>query len=177
MITFHNVEQRSPEWYAMREGKWTGSTVIHLLRGKKNPPPMSDFDNLHMKRGRVLENLALEGYQQESHYFLGTKYGKLRIVGFITNDLYPNAGYSPDAIYGRRVIEVKCLTLEKHDSINNFTDLPLEYKAQVQFGLLITGYSTADVVLYNPDSERPLKIITVRKSRKIWDNIKRLLQK
>lgn len=169
------MPQRSPAWYAIREDKWTGSTIIELLRGKKSIPEFSGYDNLYMRRGRMLEDLAIEGYQKESNYFLNTSYGKIKFPGFITNSLYPGSGYSPDGIYGRRVLEVKCFGLEKHDNINCYKDLPVEYRAQVQMGLLVTGFTTADVILYNPDSAIPIKIFTVKRDKQVQANIKKKL--
>jgi hypothetical protein len=44
MITYYWFPQRSPAWYSIREGKWTGSTIIELLKGKKTIPEFSDYD-------------------------------------------------------------------------------------------------------------------------------------
>ena len=174
-ITYYWMPQRSPAWYAIRENKWTGSTIIELLKGKNTIPEFSDYDNLYMRRGRMLESLAVEAYQQVSDYYKNTTYGKVKLPGFITNSEYPNAGYSPDGIYGRRVLEVKCLNVEKHDSINTYTDLPVEYQAQVQMGLLITEFTTVDIILYNPDSTTPIKIITAKRDKKVQANIEQKL--
>jgi hypothetical protein len=38
MIIYHDVEQGTPEWHALRKDLWTGSKAIRLLQGKSNAP-------------------------------------------------------------------------------------------------------------------------------------------
>ena len=38
MIIYHQVTQRSDEWFELRKGLWTGSIAIKLLQGKPMPP-------------------------------------------------------------------------------------------------------------------------------------------
>jgi len=166
MIRYYNFEQRSEKWYIYRKGKWTGSTAIDLLKGKKSPPENdSSFDNRHMLRGRVLEKLAIETYERKykrevAHY------------GFVTNSKYPHAGYSPDGVEPGMLIEVKCLKLEKHDAIvTGMIPIPTEYRAQIQFGLLITELPKARLILYNPDSDTPLFILDTEADPKIQANM------
>jgi hypothetical protein len=157
MIRYYKFPQRSPIWHKYREGKWTGSTAIDLLRGKLTPPQSdNNYDNKYMLRGRVLEPLAIEAYERKykttvAHY------------GFITNSKYPHAGYSPDGVdEANTLLESKSFNLEKHDAIvSGKMPIPTEYMAQIQFGLLITELKKARLILYNPDSATPLFVIDI----------------
>lgn len=168
-IKFYWFEQRSPEWYAIREGKWTGSTIIELLKGKTKIPSFSDYDNLYMKRGRMLEPLAIEAYIANE---VGV--GKVKLPGFVTNSRYPGAGYSPDGLDGNVLLEVKCLNGENHEQLVRGI-IPPQYMAQIQFGLMITGHKHAKLIAYNPDSQNSLAVIAIKRDMRIQNNIKRKL--
>jgi hypothetical protein len=172
MIRYYKFPQRSPIWHKYREGKWTGSTAIDLLRGKLTPPQSdNNYDNKYMLRGRVLEPLAIEAYERKykttvAHY------------GFITNSKYVHAGYSPDGIDQANILlEVKCLNVEKHDKIiSGELPIPTEHMAQVQFGMLISEIPGAALVLYNPDSAKPLYVRFVSPDPAIQANLKAKLE-
>lgn len=166
-ITYYWFPQRTPAWYAIREGKWTGSTIIELLKGKTTIPEFSDYDNLYMKRGRMLEPLAIEAYE--------TVCGrKVKLPGFVTNSRYPGCGYSPDGLDGNILLEVKCLNGEHHEELASGI-IPPQYMAQIQFGLMITGHKYAKLIAYNPDSENSLAIIHIYKDTRIRNNMKKKL--
>lgn len=166
MIRYYNFEQRSPQWYTYREGRWTGSTAIDLLRGKPTPPVGDDsYDNKYMLRGRLLEPLAIEAYERKSG-------DKVIHFGFITNSKYPHAGYSPDGIVGDTIIEAKCLGVEKHMAIGNGEmPMPTEYIAQTHLGIVVSELKNIKFVLYNPDAEVELFVIDVEPDHKTITNI------
>lgn len=168
MIRYYYFAQRSPQWYVYRTGKWTGSTAIDLLGGKKTPPENdSDYDNKYMQRGRILEPLAIEAYEKAFD-----KLGSVKHYGFITNSKYKHAGYSPDGIEPDMVDEVKCVNEEKHMAIGTGEmPVPAEWIAQTHFGIVITELSKITLILYNPDAETPLFIIDIPIQQSIIDNI------
>lgn len=168
-IKYYWIGQRSDLWYAIRIGKWTGSTIIELLKGKTTVPEASDYDNLYMKRGRMLENLAIEAYRINE---VGVN--KIKSPGFVTNSKYPNAGCSPDSLDGNILLEVKCLNGEHHEDLVRGI-IPPQYMAQIQFGLMITGHKYAKLIAYNPDSENSLAVIPVKRDTRIQNNIKKKL--
>ena len=60
MIRYYNFPQRSEKWYTYRKGRWTGSTAIDLLKGKKAPPENDgNFDNRHMLRLKLMRNILI----------------------------------------------------------------------------------------------------------------------
>lgn len=167
-VILHDMPQRSPEWYAIRNSKdWTGSTIIYLLSNRSKPSNNS-YDNDYMRRGRVLEALAIEAWEMTEHGMVGGT----ECYGFIENTKYPTCGYSPDGVWGHILLEVKCFKLEKHDHIAKTKIIPTEVMSQIQFGLMITGLKVAHLILYNQDSETPLVIIEIKPNRKITQNIR-----
>ena len=169
MIRYYNFAQRSPQWYTLRLDRWTGSTAIDLLKGKKTPPDNdSDYDNKYMQRGRILEPLAIEAYEKSIDQL-----GAVKHYGFITNSKYKHAGYSPDGILGNTLVEVKCLSKERHAGLRDA--IPTNYLAQIHFGLLISELPEALLVAYNPDADEPLLVFQIAHDLTIQANlIKRL---
>lgn len=163
MITYHGVKQRSPEWFKLREGKWTGSTAIRLLQGKSLKNESSNFTNPAMMRGQLLEPAALREYS--------VMYKSIpRTVGFVTNSKYPNAGYSPDGIDGKILPEIKCLNGHRYDALIT-GEIPMEYIAQIQFGLLICELEKARLLAFNPEREQQLTVIDINRDEEIINNI------
>lgn len=166
MIRYYNFEQRSEKWYIYRKDKWTGSTAIDLLRGKKTPAESdNEYDNRHMQRGRIMEPLAIEAYQLKYET-------RVSHFGGVSNSKYPHAWFSPDGIEPDRIIEVKCVNEEKHMAIGTGKlDIPVEWIAQTHFGLVITELHNIRIILYNPDAETPLFILDVAVRQETLDNI------
>lgn len=166
MIRYYSFDQRSDKWKTYRRDRWTGSTAIDLLKGKKTPPESnSDFDNKYMQRGRILEPLAIEAYEKS----VG-KLGEVSHFGFITNSKYKHAGYSPDGIVDKTLLEVKCLNEKNHKDLLEH-GVPVKYQAQIQFGLLISELPQALLIAYNPDAEQPLFWIEYKADKGIQTNL------
>lgn len=173
MIKVHEVEQGTDEWHELRAGKYTGSNAHKLLKFGRIDYAITERGfggNFFTKRGHVLEDEAIEIYEQ----ITGTIVDR---VGFVTNSQWPNCGYSPDGISGEVLIEVKCFNEAKHLKIAG-GDIPLEILAQIYFGMLITGKRIAHLIIYNPDLDpkRAFKIIEVKYKRAVINNFKRILQ-
>ena len=166
MIRYYNFSQRSKQWYVYRTGRWTGSTAIDLLKGKKTPPESdSDYDNKYMQRGRILEPLAIEAWEHRNNI-------KVSHYGFITNSKYKHAGYSPDGITSDCIVEVKCVNVEKHMAIaEGKMPIPQEWIAQTHFGIVITELDEIILLLYNPDAEITLYTQHIEPDTAILKNI------
>jgi hypothetical protein len=166
MIKKHNVKQRSPEWFALREGLYTGSTAYLLLEGKLDQAraTKASFAKFHAWRGQELENEAVELYER-------IKKLDVEHVGFVTNDKYPNCGYSPDGLTKLKLIEVKCFNAKRHGEIT------FQILAQIQFGMMITEKKKTDVIFYNPELEpdKALIIRNVDRDEKVIKNFERQL--
>ena len=168
MIKIHDCIQGDEIWHDLHDNLWTGSVAIKLLQGKPLPKWDQWGGNKYTKRGQILENIAIGEYQREVKH-------KIQRPGFVTNSLYPNAGYSPDGIYGKTLLEVKCLNNERHQKLIE-GDIPLEYLAQIQFGMIILNLKKAKLLAYNPESEKQLTVIDIPYDKDIGANIRRKLR-
>lgn len=161
---YHNMPQRSEEWFAIRSGKITASEVgEYLANGKQNAttekaklnlfcakiaemagceaPPR--FENWAMTRGTELEPLAREAYELESG-------NRVEECGFVEHQSR-NFGCSPDGLVGiDGGLEIKCPIPATH--IKYFMDgtLPDEYRMQVHFTLAVTGRAWWDFFSFCP---------------------------
>lgn len=172
MIIYHDVEQGSPEWLALRENLWTGSKAIRLLQGKSMPRETDWAGNKHTKRGKILETVAIREYERRYQT-------KVRRPGFVTNSAYPNAGYSPDGIDGSKthgwLLEIKAFNGDKHEELAA-GKIPLEVLVQIYFGMIVTGLREARLLAINPESEEQLTVIYISYDKQIGNNIRRKLR-
>lgn len=168
MIIWHDVVQGTPKWKLLRKGLWTGTTAIRLLQGK----PLleeSDFSgNRATKRGHALESVAIAEYERRVGH-------KVQRPGFVTNTVYPNAGYSPDAIDRRVLIEVKAFNGQRHEDLAA-GKIPLAVSVQILFGMIITGLRRARLLAFNPEYSEQLTIIEIDYYKVIGDNIRKKLK-
>lgn len=168
MIIFHDCIQGSPEWHELRKDLWTGSKAIRLLQGKPLPRDYEFGGNIHTRRGHALEGIAIQEYER-----LVRK--PVRRIGFVTNTVYPNAGYSPDGIQGKMLLEVKALNGKRHEKLAAGY-IPLEYLVQIYFGMIITGLRKAKLLAFNPEYKQQLTILDVFYDKAIGNNIRNRLR-
>lgn len=168
MIVYHDVKQGSEKWHKLREPLWTGSRAIKLLQGKPLPDDRNTHVSSAMRRGTALEPVAIMEYERQ----VGRKVNR---PGFVTNSVYPNAGFSPDGIDRRVLLEVKCANGERHEALAA-GEIPLEYKAQIYFGMIVTGLRKAKLLAFNPEYTQQLTIIDVPYDKTIGSNIRKKLR-
>lgn len=168
MIIYHDVEQGSPEWNELREYLWTGTTAIKLLQDKPLPPKSKFTGNWATRRGQALEPIAIAEYERQ----VGRKVSR---PGFVTNTVYKNAGYSPDAIDRRILLENKSFNGQRHEDLVD-RKIPLEVLVQIYFGMIITGLRKAKLLAFNPEYEQQLTIIDVPYDKVIGNNIRKKLR-
>jgi hypothetical protein len=170
----HNVEQRTPEWYALRLGIPTASEFSKLIQADGKPSkslstyaltlaaelfagkPLDVFEGTAWTdRGKELEAEALRLYAFATDY-------PLTPVGFVTDDA-KNAGCSPDALVnGDGLAEVKCLKAENHIKAilyhQKHGHCPPDYVQQTQGQLLLCERQWCDLIFYHPE----LPLLTIR---------------
>lgn len=169
MIIIHKVAQGSDKWHELRKDRWTGTRALRLLQGKPMLDPGDFLGNIHTRRGQALEPIAIAEFERETGY-------KVKRPGFVTNTVYPNAGYSPDGMVGSRILlEVKCLNGERHERIAS-GEIPLEYLVQIYFGMIITGCRKAKLLAFNPEYSQQLTVVEVVYDKAIGNNIRKKLK-
>ena len=166
-MKIHTVTQGSPEWFALRIGKVTGSNLKKVF-GSTNLEYMDELiaeqltemsdDNDYlsdaMQRGIDLQDYALDIYEQMHDVTLIRD-------GFIECDLFPLLGYSPDGRVGiEGGVEVKCPSSKKHIQYIRQGKLPNDYKWQVLSSFIINPHCKwYDFMSYDPRvSQRPVFI-------------------
>lgn len=184
MIIWHDTGgQGTPKWFKIREGLWTGYTAIRLLTGKLLLP-VSEWDgNDATRRGHALEVAAIREYERKYRV-------KVQRPDFVTNTVYPNAGFSPDGIDRSWLLECKALAEMRHKGLISdkmalieleqiiFSKIPLQYKVQIFFGMIITGKRKARLLAFNPEivGEEQLIVVEIGYDRIIGDRIRKLLR-
>jgi hypothetical protein len=161
---FNELEQGSPEWLAARCGIPTASVVGQLITPKTVKPAANDTSralamtltaeritgyvepvqpNRDMDRGTLSEPFARDKYA--GHYAPVTE------IGFMVRDDWGfRIGYSPDGLVGDDgLIEIKSPRQKKHLATILADEVPLEYMAQCQTGLLVSGREWLDFISYN----------------------------
>ena len=167
--------QGSEEWISLRKGVATCSNFSQILTPKTEKPSAglekyakelvlqlsyknlkAGFKSAAMEAGNELEPKARQAYQEE-------KLCLVEEVGFITSDC-GNWGYSPDGLVGDRgLIEIKCLEANAHSDLilKGCSEMPNDYKCQVQGGLWISEREWCDFIAYNEEIKNPSKRLIV----------------
>lgn len=181
------MSQRTPEWFAMRAGKFTGSRFSDLMAVTKSGPSASrrnllatlaverltgacveTYSNAAMERGVALEEEARQAY--EAHI------GELCVeVDFIVHPTLAFVGISPDGLVGDEgMVEIKCpASMAKHlDGLRSGAHAD-EYRWQMQGQLWVTGRKWLDAVSYDPRFPEGLRL-AVRRLERDEDAIKKL---
>jgi len=165
-ITYHrNLEQCSDEWFALRCGIPTASTMKHIItpskmqraRNEKSRAhvfeliaqriagyvDVSDFMSEDMERGHVDEIIACEIYTE--------RYAPVEACGFITNDQWGFVlGFSPDGLVNDDGV-IECKSRRHKFQIETIlaNEVPAEYAMQIQTGLLVTERDWCDFISYS----------------------------
>lgn len=172
MMEIVDCQQGTEEWFSARLGIPTASMFSVLLSGRKDAKdkktrqtymmklageiitgePAESYTNIHMERGKVMEDEARDLYAFMSDA------DPVR-VGFIKAF---GAGASPDSLIGEDGgLEIKtALAHIQVDRLLNGT-LPPEHKAQVQGNLWVSGRKWWDFCSYSPK----LPMFTLRVER------------
>lgn len=169
MPTLHDVEPRSPEWFAIREPRigsseahavvakprngGTGEAVTHrdlrvqvALSRLGGHPRQSTFVNAAMTYGIETEDRARSIYEMTTGRLVNTP-------GYITNEALPGLGYSPDGCVGEvGLLEIKCpkdsthwhtiFTADEHTETLDSSPLravPATYHYQILHALLVSS--------------------------------------
>lgn len=172
------IEQRSPEWFAARVGRVTGSRMSALFaKGRGNAesserknyraalacerltgkPASDDYQNFAMRVGTEREPDAIALYQAVTGDLVESV-GFIEIPGLL-------AGASPDGLIGDDgVIEVKCPNRTTHIDYMRLQPgaVPSEYFYQVHTEIWATDRQWCDFVSYNPDFPAPANLIIRR---------------
>ena len=156
-----DCEQGSPEWFAARAGIPTASMyktvmakgkdagasktrrtyMLKLIGERITGEPMESYSNVHMERGKAIEEEARNAYA-----FMRDM--EPQLVGFIRNG---DTGASPDSLIGETgLLEIKTKLPHLQLDVLLADVLPSEHKPQVQGELSVAEREFCDFASYWP---------------------------
>ena len=172
-LQWHDMEQGTPEWHAIRAGKITGTAAAALLVNGKGPDGLGveawnliyrlageiitgetetpEFDTFATLRGKNMEGLAIQEYESET-------FRSANRIGFVQWGDF--AGASPDFMVDEeRGGEVKCLLAPGHLRYCHTREIEKAHLAQVQWALFVTGFQVWDLVHFHPKAGKMRLVI------------------
>lgn len=171
------IEQGTPEWYAVRLGKITGSRISDMMaQGKGGAPSASranyaaelvcermtgmntpsGFSSYDTDRGNELEPFARAAYCERTEVLVEQ-------IGFFDHPAIPWFGVSPDGfVDDDGTVEIKCPNAANHIATIIAGKPPSKYLPQMQAGLLVTGRKWCDYISFHPDLPEHLRCIVYR---------------
>lgn len=191
MLKIFNCEQKSEEWFKLREqypltaskaseignqGAGLKTLCLDKMAEKYSISNKEKFSTEDTERGVEFEPYARQMYELETG-------NKVKEVGFMVNeDICKLAGVSPDGLVGEDgLIEIKCFADTKHfemicDSKNGEFSIEKKYLWQMQMQMLITGRKWNDFIAYNPNYKERLLIKRILPDIKMQEEIKKGLK-
>ena len=173
-----NIEQRTPEWFAQRKGKITGSVAGAALGLNPYMTPMQlirrmvrDYHNLESE---FTGNIATEYgslHEPLAQMEFVTKHGyAVHEVGFYVHPDYSWLGASPDGVFENSkgeecLLEIKCPFGLRNEPLPQFKPLAEQphYYAQVQIEMACTGVNQLYFYQWNQYADS-LEIVTFNKA-------------
>lgn len=173
------MNQGTPEWFAARCGKFTGSRFAELMAITKSGPsasranlittlalerltgqPEQTYENDAMRRGKELEPIARGAYEAHTGDLVTE-------VGFIQHKDLSFVGVSPDGLLDDEgMVELKCPASQaKHLAYLRESAHALEYRWQVQGQLWVAGREWCDVTSFDPRFPDGLQLAIHRVNR------------
>lgn len=172
------MEQRSPEWFAARLGKVTGSRVADLMAKTKSGPSASRasymaelicerltgeqadrFQNAAMQHGTDTEPQARAAYE-----FMTDR--AVTETGFTIHPTIADFGASPDGLIGADgLLEIKCPNTATHVDTLLTETVPAKYITQMQAQMACTGRAWCDFVSFDPRLPSDLQMWVTRVQR------------
>jgi predicted phage-related endonuclease len=177
MPTLLKAEQRTPEWFAGRLGKASGSRFNDIMARTKSGYSASRKNyaaELVAQRltGEILEHFTTAAMQfgidneelARLEYTLDTGHD-VEETGFWMHDILP-AGASPDGLVNKDgLLEIKVPNTATHIETLRRKEVPRQYVAQVQGQLWITERDWCDFVSYDPRLPENARKIVIRVER------------
>ena len=172
------MEQKSPEWFAARLGKATGSRIAEIVAKTKSGDSASrgnymaqlvierltnkqeeSYSNEYMDWGNLQEPFARAAYEAATNVLVDE-------VGMITHPRIEMSGASPDGLVGDDgLVEIKCPKTATHIETLLSKTVPGKYNIQMQWQMACTDRSWCDFVSFDPRMPDGLQMFLKRVHR------------
>ena len=155
------IVQGTPEWDAIRAGKWSASKgavimggldtsglrdlILDLAWGRVYGAPDPGFKSKAMERGHLVEPEARD-------WFAFDRDVSVEECGFVEHGRIPHFGWSPDGLYNarRNAIEAKCPLHKAWMLVQETGRVPAEYRWQCKFACFVGQLDGLVFVAYHP---------------------------
>jgi putative phage-type endonuclease len=160
-IIHRDIVQGTPEWYALRAGKWSASKGAVIMGGldtsgldsyikdlaweRVHGPVEGGFKSSAMERGSETEPAARD-------WFAFTHDVTVEEVGCVEHATIPNLVWSPDGMFDqdRWAIEAKCPLHKAWMEVKRTGKVPAEYRWQTKFAIATGQLVGLHFVVYHP---------------------------
>lgn len=169
------LEQRTPEWFAVRAGKVTASRIADLTAKTKTGystsranykaqlvcerltgVPADSFTNAAMQWGIEKEPEAREAYCQHQLCAVNE-------IGFVHHPRFDMAGCSPDGLVAEDgLVELKCPLSATHIDILLGGSFPDKYVKQALWQMACTERTYCDLVSFDPRLPETMRLFIQR---------------
>lgn len=173
-----DMEQGSPEWFAVRCGKVTASRVADIIAKTKTGystsranyaaqlvterltgRPSETYTNAAMQWGTDMEPEARAAYE---FYQAVT----VEQIGFVLHPNIGECGASPDGLVGDDgLVEIKCPITATHIETLLGRVAPAKYMTQMQWQMACTGRKWCDFVSFDPRMPESMQFFVQRINR------------
>ena len=179
MKIYKDLIQGTPEWFAIRKGKATASHaqaignngkgletyIIEIMAEYLSSGEKEHYSNEHTERGNELEPTARSMYELENDC-------EVEQIGFC--ELNDFIGCSPDGLIGTDgMIEIKCPEDKVYFNILMNEKIDSAYDWQCQMNMLILKRKWCDLIFYNPNFEKSMKIFRLDPDEKMHEALKK----
>lgn len=178
MKIYKDINQGSPEWFEIRVGKVTASHaqaignngkglenyILEVVAEMFSSSEKEHYSNEHTERGNELEPIARSMYELQNDV-------EVEEIGFAEyNDF---VGCSPDGLVGKDgMIEIKCPDDKTYFNLLMNEKIDNAYIWQCQMNMLILERKWCDLVFYNPNFEKSMKIFRLEPDKEMFSKLK-----
>lgn len=159
-IIHRGIEQGTPEWFALRAGKFSASKAAVIMGGldtagldayirdlawERVYGPILDggYKSSAMERGNAVEPEARDWYAFEKGIVVEQ-------VSLVEHATIPNVVWSPDGVFGRKAIEAKSPLHKAWMDVLATGKVPSEYRWQCRWACWVGELEALDFVCYHP---------------------------
>lgn len=160
-VYYPDIQQGTPEWDAIRAGKWTASSAAKIMGGLTTQglkdlikdvawgrvfgKTDAGFSSAAMQRGHEVEPEARD-------WFAFAHDADVEQMGFVAHGRIAHVGWSPDGLHAnrRRGLEIKSLLHKAWLDVFDSGEVPSEYRWQAKFACFVGELDGLEFVVYHP---------------------------
>lgn len=161
-IIHREFAQHSPEWYAIKAGKFSASKAAIIMGGLDTSGLASLIKDLAWERvygvidepqfhSKAMDRGTEKEYEARDWYAFDRDV-VIEEVGFVEHASLPNVGWSPDGLFGNRAIEAKCPLHKAWMETKRTGKVPAEYRWQCRWAQWVGRLVGVEFIAYSPQA-------------------------